>query len=135
MEWSTIEQLGKINRMDLIIYYPQNALTREMKKEIGNKPPTRIDGFFGDSDWRHLYQEWQLGKIPSIHQSLMDHFKGNLSKLGYVDIKDSGSEPLMRNKMRNAPLYRLMLESKNPIGKKFWQEVIKRNVHGQRKLC
>jgi three-Cys-motif partner protein len=131
LEWSTIELLGKMYRMDLVIYYPQFGLEREMGKEIEINPPTKIDTFFGDSEWRDLYKKWKSGKLPSIHLALMSHIQDKLTKLGYVDIKDSGSSPLMRNKKRNAPLYRLMLESKDPLGKQFWQEVIKRDVHGQ----
>ncbi|MBI4673980.1 MAG: three-Cys-motif partner protein TcmP [Chloroflexi bacterium] len=31
-------------------------------------------------------------------------------------------------------LYRLLFASKNPLGDKFWKEVIQRDVHGQRRL-
>ena len=43
-------------------------------------------------------------------------------------------EPLMRNAARKAPLYRLLFASKHPLGTRFWQEVTKRDVYGQRRL-
>lgn len=45
-----------------------------------------------------------------------------------------GDEPLMRNAQRNAPLYRLIFASKNPLGNEFWHKVTRRNVYGQRSL-
>ena len=36
----------------------------------------------------------------------------------------------MKNK-KNAPLYRLLFASKNPLGVKFWREVTKVDADGQ----
>ncbi|MDD5369413.1 MAG: three-Cys-motif partner protein TcmP [Anaerolineaceae bacterium] len=133
LEWTTVASLGKIQRMDLIIYYPQMGLTREIRKDFQNPEYTKIDAYFGGTEWRDVYQKYQLGQIQSLHRSLLDLYEGKLKSLGYVEIKEN--EPLMRNTGRNAPLYRLIFASKHPLGNKFWREVTNRNVYGQTKFC
>ena len=63
----------------------------------------------------------------------MNLYEKKLESLGYVEIKEE-NEPLMRNISHTAPLYRLIFASKHPLGNKFWQQVTKRDVHGQAKL-
>ncbi len=133
LDWRTVALLGKIQRMDLIIYYPQMGLTREIKKDFQNPAHTKIDAFFGGTEWRDIYQKYQMGKIHSIHRSLMDLYEGKLKSLGYEEIREN--EPLMRNTGRNAPLYRLIFASKHPLGNRFWEKVTNRDVYGQAKLC
>ncbi len=43
-------------------------------------------------------------------------------------------EPLIRNIVRQAPLYRLLFASKHPLGQEFWENIVQRNVYGQRRL-
>jgi len=133
LKWDTVALLGKMQRMDLIIYYPQMGLTREMPKAIQNPLDTKIDTYFGGPEWRNLYQRYQLGQIQSLHRALMNLYEDKLKSLGYEEIKEN--EPLMRNTTRNAPLYRLIFASKHPLGNKFWQQVTNRNIYGQAKLC
>lgn len=133
LEWNTVALLGSLQRMDLIIYYPQMGLTREIPKVFQNSAPTKIDAYFGGTEWRDIYQKFQLGQIPSLHRSLMDLYERKLKSLGYVEIKEN--EPLMRNTSRNAPLYRLIFASKHPLGNKFWEQVTNRDIYGQNKLC
>jgi three-Cys-motif partner protein len=133
LEWNTVALLGKINRMDLIIYYPQMGLTRQMPKDIQNPASTKIDTYFGGTEWRDVYKSCQLGKTQTLHRSLMDLYERKLQSLGYVEIKEN--EPLMRNTDRNAPLYRLIFASKHPLGNQFWQQITSRDVYGQTRLC
>jgi hypothetical protein len=67
----------------------------------------------------------------------MDHYKEKSQDLGYREAfrdDEVGSEPLIRNARRKAPLYRLLFASKHPLGHDFWQKVTHRDVHGQRRL-
>jgi len=138
LEWKTIETLAHLNRMDLIIHYSQNGLTRNIDKCYATQKDTVVDSFFGDRKWRDVYRN-ALSKRESIgvHRALIDYYKSKLSNLGYVVINDSdevAQEPLIRNTQRRAPLYRLIFASKHPLGNKIWNEVTKKDIHGQEKL-
>ena len=138
LEWKTIERLAQMKRMDLIIHYSQNGLTRNLDKSYATTKDTVVDAFFGDRNWRDVYKS-ALSKRESIgvHRALIDYYKSKLSSLGYVVINDSeeiAHEPLIRNTQRNAPLYRLLFASKHPLGNKIWNEVTKKDIHGQQKL-
>jgi len=70
-------------------------------------------------------------------RKLMDHYKGKLSALGYVEVtwpEKQSYEPLMRTATTQSPLYRLLFASKHRLGAKFWDEVTRRDLHGQRRL-
>ncbi len=92
---------------------------------------TIIDRFFGDTDWRKVYEKYHLKEPSTVHKHLIDYYKSKLVALGYEDIKDvedyESAEPIMRN-TRQAPLYRLIFASKHKKGHDFWKEVIRKNV-------
>jgi three-Cys-motif partner protein len=132
LQWDTISQLASIKFMDLIIYYPQNALERAMPKLYHNKKPSVIDIFFGTDNWRRIYESYKSGKIQNLHRELLDFYWSRLSSFGYLE--NNGTEPLITN-TKNAPLYRLILASKDKKGIQFWNEAIKRDEKGQLTLC
>jgi three-Cys-motif partner protein len=134
LEWSTIETLASVNKMDLIIYYSQSGLTRNFENCINVEGDTDIDRFFGDRNWRDIYKT-SHGKSAGLHRKLIDHYKHKLSTLGYMDVKDieDGAEPLMKNS-KDEPLYRLIFASKHARGHDFWNKIIKKDAFGQGKL-
>jgi len=133
LKWETVSLLGSISRMDMIIYYPQMGLSREMPKDIANPVDTKIDLFFGGREWRDIYNNYKIGQSQNLHRKLMDLYEEKLKKLGYVEFNEY--EPLMRNTDKNAPLYRLIFASKHPLGNEFWKQVTNRDIYGQLKLC
>jgi three-Cys-motif partner protein len=132
LKWKTVAELGKVKKMDLIIYYPEGPLNRRMVIEINSPNNTSVDKFFGGIEWREIYQQKKLVQNQSPHRDLINLYKEKLKSLGYKKIE--ANDPLMRNKDRNAPLYRLILASKNGLGYKIWNQVTRRDVYGQSKL-
>ena len=135
LEWKTVETLARVNKMDLIIFYSQGGLTRNFDNCIDSKSDTVIDKFFGGREWRKIYKASSMGETQGLHRKLIDHYKGKLTTLGYVDVRDveDGTEPLMKNS-KEVPLYRLIFASKHARGHDFWNKVIKKDVYGQSKL-
>ena len=136
LRWETVATLAKIERLDLIIHYSQMGLTRTMPQAYESEGETIVDSFFGDKEWRKIYGEYCRKEESFLHRQLMDHYKSQLKELGYRETyrdDEVGAEPLMRNE-RNAPLYRLLFASKHPLGLKFWEKIISRDAHGQRRL-
>lgn len=138
LHWNTVASLAKLNRMDLIIHYPQMGLGRSMSQAFKAKEQTKVDLFFGGTEWRDIYQDWRSRRSRlGIHRLLIDFYKERLQDLGYTEVlRDDqvGDEPLIRNAMRRAPLYRLLFASKHPLGHDFWHKVTRRDVYGQTRL-
>ncbi len=138
LKWSTVESLAKVKKMDLIIHYSQFGLTRNMERCFHEDETTVVDRFFGGKAWKTVYAQKRAKGASNarIHRDLIDLYKSNLADLGYVDVVEQNpdSEPLIRHTSKNAPLYRLLFASKNKLGNKFWDEVTKRDVYGQRRL-
>ncbi|RPI93567.1 MAG: three-Cys-motif partner protein TcmP [Chloroflexi bacterium] len=138
LEWSTVEALGKMKTMDLIIHYSQSGLTRNLDKYSDTEGDNIIDQFFGDRDWRNVYKNASLKRETiGIHRALIDYYKAKLGRLGYVVINDQQHtvrEPLIRNTETHTPLYRLVFASKHPLGNRIWNEVTKKNFYGQGNL-
>jgi three-Cys-motif partner protein len=137
LRWETVAKLATVRRMDLIINYPQGGLNRAMHKAFETEGQTSVDNFFGDRQWRVIYQEWQTKRNLGIHRQLIDCYKDKLRGLGYEEVfRDDqvGDEPLMRNAKKRAPLYRLLFASKHPLGHEFWQRITHRDVYGQARL-
>lgn len=131
--WKTVETLAQLNRMDLVIHYPQMGLGRAMPQVFESADESKVDLFFGGREWREIYGEWK-GRT-GLHRRLIDHYKEKLRSLGYVEVLQGDEpEPLIRNEKRRAPLYRLIFASKHRLGHNFWRDVTSRDVYGQRRL-
>jgi three-Cys-motif partner protein len=136
LEWGIVESLAEVERMDLIIHYPQMGLNRLMPVVFDSETPNEVDSYFGGSDWKGIYNRFRRREESFLHRQLMDHYKNNLSSLGYQEtLRDDevGLEPLMSNELR-APLYRLLFASKHRLGIDFWRKITSRDVKGQRRL-
>lgn len=130
LHWNTIATLASIRKMDLIIHYPVMGLKR-MLEVAARRDEHTFDLFFGDKDWRKIYEKKKDASI--VEQDLLVYYKRKLEKLGYVEVIQEDptiTDPAIKN-TKQGLLYRLLFASKNPLGDKFWKEVTKRDVHGQ----
>jgi three-Cys-motif partner protein len=139
LKWTTVATLASLPKMDLILYYPQSAITRWGSILVDREDVTDADEYMGGQDWRAIYRNWQRSGAASgrLHRALLDHLREKLRNMGYVDFLEEewgDTEPLMRNTEKNAPLYRLLFASKNYLGNKLWREATSRDVDGQRRL-
>lgn len=137
LHWETVATLARPYSMDLIIHYPQGGLNRSMGKAFRAKQPTKIDRFFGGTEWREIFARCLDKQAGCDHRPLMDLYKGKLQALGYQEVfrdDEVGDEPLMRNAEKKAPLYRLLFASKHPLGRKFWTAITRRDVNGRQLL-
>lgn len=133
LHWQTVARLASVWKMDLIINYPRSGLTRNMEQYSKADEDTPVDRFFGGREWRDVLRESNRGLWQ---RHLLDLYKSKLAALGYQEIRNSdelGDEPLMRNE-KQATLYHLIFASKNTLGHKFWKDITKRDVFGQRRL-
>jgi three-Cys-motif partner protein len=138
LQWTTVARLASVQRMDLIINYPQGGLNRFIRQAYASDGQTVIDLFFGGREWRKYYEDWLTKRAgTSLHRLLINYYKGKLRDLGYKQVFAGSDavedEPLMRN-TKSAPLYRLLFASKHDRGYEFWLKVIRRDVYGRTRL-
>jgi three-Cys-motif partner protein len=138
LEWSTVAKLGSLPRCDLLIHYSQQGFSRYIKKAFQTENETKVDSFFGSNEWRDIYAKWcQEPRKRGLTRDLIDFYKKRLKTLGYQEVKQPDemlTEPLIRNKERNSPLYRLIFASKHPLGEKFWKAIIGHDLYGQKQM-
>ena len=136
LHWTTVAKLASLQRMDLIIHYSQMGFNRFMRTAYKSDSQTAVDIFFGSENWRDVFAKWH--NKPGLHRELINLYKTQLKDLGYMDVFQGdeflGNEPLIRNQLKNVPLYRLLFASKHNLGQRFWQEVVRRDFYGQRRL-
>lgn len=136
LRWDVVASLAAIERMDIIIHYPQMGLNRSMPIAYESPSTHDVDNYFGGHDWRPIYDKYRRSEESFLHRQLMDFYKGKLIEHGYKEaLRDDevGHEPLMSNEL-NAPLYRLLFASKHELGVEFWKKITSREPGGQRKL-
>jgi three-Cys-motif partner protein len=135
LRWRTVATLANLERLDLIIHYPQVGLNRVMPDALTRHGNTMVDSFFGDEDWRPIFKAHAQGEQAFLHRQLMDHYKSRLASLGYTETlrdDEAGLEPAMKNE--KGPLYRLIFASKHQLGMHFWGKITRKDVHGQRRF-
>lgn len=136
LKWNTVAALAEVNRMDLIVHYPQMGINRLMPLVYDSSSTNDIDEFFGGQGWREIYKKYRSREESFLHRHLMDHYKDQLTSLGYQEtLRDDevGHEPLMSTEL-NAPLYRLLFASKHELGVEFWKKITSREPKGQRRM-
>lgn len=126
LHWTTVEKLGRVGRMDLIINFSTSGLTRNADQMMEKKQATKLDLFFGTPEWREIYREVANRDISQRRRTMLDFYKKRLASLGYVinlEREILPDEKVFRNK-RGAQVYTLMFASKHDLGVKFWNDAI-----------
>ena len=126
LKFTTLIELAKLERMDMLIHFPIMAIRRNWKMWI-KKENTILDDFLGTKEWRNKIVSLSKNRIFAL---LINIYKQELSKIGCVFIFDL--RPVTIKNTNNAPLYDLILVSKNPLAQKIWNTVINRSPNGQK---
>jgi three-Cys-motif partner protein len=135
IELKTIARLAKGRKMDLLLTFQVNDLTRNVPLALkGEQDPERIDRFFGTTGWREVAARFDLAEIasPDLGAALTDFYCEQLKTIGYTHVEPH--KRLMRNTV-SAPLYRLILAAKHARAIEFFQKISQIESHGQRGLA
>lgn len=128
LKFITLIELAKLERIDVLIHFPIMAIRRNWKLWI-KKENTILDEFLGTEKWRNKISSLPRNKVFDL---LINIYRKELLKVGYVFIFDLKSVAI-RNK-NNAPLYDLILVSKNSLAQKIWNTVVNIGPDGQKFL-
>lgn len=114
-----VEVLARVKRMDLIVHFSQNDLQRNLPEPSDLHNGAAFDAFAPG---------WRGAITAAAHNRVMQrsqYFQHWISRIRSFDgYQVADAVPLIRNN-RNAPLYRLVLFSRHPLGKKLWDDVAK----------
>lgn len=130
--FETIRQLTDGLRMDLLITFQVNDLTRNMPGSI-RRGGARLTRFFGTDGWLEVVRSQESGLLESadVASALTDFYCARLSTIGYQHVAQL--HRLMRNST-NAPLYRLVLAARHERAAEFFRKISRIEFSGQRTL-
>lgn len=134
LEWSTVEKLASVNRMDLIINVSTSGFERNVEKMINSSDTSLLEAFFGTNNWRGVYDQVRNEDGDHKRRAMLDFYKRALRKYGYKFIFDDlVPDELVFKNSRGRHLYTLVGASKSERGRDLWQKAIS-NIRGQRRL-
>lgn len=134
LEWSTVEKLASVNRMDLIINFSTSGFTRNVEKALESGNTETIDRFFGTTEWQKTYRKVRHEDGNRIRRAMIDFYKRRLADLDYLHVSDDlYPDELVVKNSKGVQQYTLLFISKSDLGRKFGREAASRN-RGQRKL-
>lgn len=126
LKFSTLIELARLERIDMLIHFPIMAIRRNWKSWV-KKENTILDDFLGTKEWRDKISSLSDGRVFDL---LINIYKRKLSKIGCKFVFDL--KPVTIKNTRNASLYDLILVSKNPLAQKIWNTVINKSPDGQK---
>lgn len=121
VEWRTVEKLASLQRMDLIINFSTNGITRNAGQLVDRDEETVIDKFFGTREWRSIYSQARGQGGPAVRRELIDFYLSRLHDMGYVQTKRQEKE--FKNQ-RNVQVYTMVFASKHDLGIEFWNGAV-----------
>lgn len=125
IDFRTLQVLVTARRMDILLVFQIAGMKRALQSRT-----ERLNRFFGDQgQWYEVYRSSPPSRLT---RSLLDYYKTRLSTLEFIE-DYSPSEVAITNR-RSLPLYYLVLASKHPRGKDFWQKSIQQSASGLRRL-
>ncbi len=60
LNWDTVEKLGQVGGMDLIINFSTSGFTRNADQMLSKESITLLDKFFGTPEWKTVYRKEQI---------------------------------------------------------------------------
>ncbi len=121
LHWATIATISRLPYVNLILYYPLDALNRQMPDAYRQRAETVVDAFFGGKAWRELYAQ---GYGRARQDLLFPYFCDRLAQLGFAEIVSDNDLNLLTPPTEDDPdLYRLLFVHKQTKGDAFWEQV------------
>lgn len=122
--WETLVSIGRLPYVNLILYYPMEALNRQMAQAYDQRGETAVDAFFGGKAWRDLYRR---GYGQNRHDLLIPYYCDRLRALGFGEVVTERDLHLMSDMPDyEAPTYFLLFAHKQPKSQDFWNTVMDR---------
>lgn len=136
LKFSTIKELAKCKKMDMLIHFPIGAILRNIPHWLKKNEQKILDDFLGTNTWQEKMKLIPQSQKP---KTLLEIFKNQLKKIGYTETGLKISENYTTQNMsavsvknqKNVDLYYLILISKHPLGQKMCNSTTKKDSRGQ----
>lgn len=127
--FSTIRDLTRNRRIDLVVTFPELDVTRNAPRTADDSAEAaRWDRFFGDPGWRTvLEQKRQRERADSVAVEIARFYGARLETLGYNVLL----HPETMKNTCNAALYRPIFASKHGRGTDYWKKISAIDFHRQ----
>jgi three-Cys-motif partner protein len=123
---SAMKKLARNIRIDLLVTIQYRlGIVRNLPQYLNaNSNQTALDNFLGDPGWR----EWKTGDFGEFGRRAVEYFCEKFQKdEGFIGTQHV-SVP------EQNPYYRFTLFTRHPLGKDFWNKILKIDEKGQRDL-
>ncbi len=121
LRWETLEALSRLPDVNLILYYPVDALNRQMPLTFDQPGTTAVDTFFGESRWRDVYRR---GVGHNRHDLLIPYYCKRLQELGFSEVVPEWDlHPSPTAEQGESGGHCLIFAHKQPKTAAFWQAV------------
>ncbi|MCK9595008.1 MAG: three-Cys-motif partner protein TcmP [Candidatus Omnitrophica bacterium] len=137
LKFTTLKELAKLDRMDMLIHFPIGAIKRNLSTWVKGTD-TILDEFLGTTEWRKKIK----GQENNVFNVLLNIFKDQLKSIGYPEngLKlfppknniYAGLPTVPVKNTKEVDLYVLILASKNALAQKIWNSIIKNDPSGQK---
>ncbi len=127
MTFDALDELTRGVNLDLIVTFMTGYVRRFLK---GPQFDGALDRFLGTSDWRSFRTGLEHGQNSPTYRQLLDLYKDQLRKLGYLHVEDHVQ---IRNS-RDRGVYHLVFASRHPRGADFFRKISRKQASGQLRL-
>jgi hypothetical protein len=122
LRWETVSAISRLPYVNMVLYYPLDALNRQMAQAQGQRGETDVDGFFGGKAWRDLYRR---GMGQQHHEQLLSYYCERLKALGFGEVRTELDSSIRAATLgSDASGHLLIFAHKQPKSAEFWQSVL-----------
>jgi three-Cys-motif partner protein len=122
--WTTIQELSKVNKIDILVLYPYEMSLVRLTKDYKEK----LDLFYG-KEWRNIYKS--RSNPSDGNRKLLNFYIDKLEELGFHVLK----RPIRRDLRKGQKLYHLIFVSRNPRAMKIMSDIFNNPLYDQLTLC
>jgi three-Cys-motif partner protein len=121
LRYKTFQKLGEFAIIDFMVSVMTSDIQRHWKQFL-SPSSNALDQVFGYSGWRLEYS-----RKPAHETNVQFFWRILCSQMEALGYRPSEDEHLVRNAINNSPLYRVVVFSKNPLGRKFGKVATQRS--------
>ena len=122
LRFDTLRDLSS-RYMDFLVLIPSGMEAHRFEHALVKHGNLTVDEFLGNKEWRRVWIDGHKKGTP-FERFIVQEFGKSMETLGYLSPSFDDTR-LIRSDEKNLLLYRLVIYSRHPLGKEFWQQAKK----------
>lgn len=121
IRFKTLQSLAQNRKIDFLCLLASRMDAGRNPHNYPKEESTKVDELLDSTDWRERWEHAKsaAAKAPNFGDFICREFCHRMETLGYLPTEPHEMRPIKRD--NGAVIYHLVLFSKSPLGKKFWQ--------------